>query len=139
MEQRFSRVWRDIESRMDKGESLAVIIRKAPTRALVAALAAAPLDNPVAANAIATELLNRERRAPYFGAFLVGITILVLHITLDALYTGTPFILESGTRGYILQAGLVTTIAFSAVAFSMWRGRFRRLRMLLARDDGDSF
>lgn len=133
MERRFSSVFDALAERV-RGEGFRAILRQSDNDELVAALAAAGATDPVAANAIATELLNRLRRAPFLGAFFVSFTTLIMIYALDYLYTGTFLLLDSGPRGYILAGVSVGIAGLSALFLLMWRGAFRGLRMALRRD-----
>lgn len=131
MEARFRRVWLDMAARRDGGEPFERVVRTAPTATLVAALAAASEEDALAANVIATEILNRTRRAPYLGAFLVSVTMLGAIFALDFIYTGTPLFLDSGARAYAL-VGLSTGIALVSVAsWFLWRGSWARLHAII--------
>lgn len=118
---------------MDRGERLPDILDGSSTRQLVAALAAAAAGDDVSANAIATEILNRERRAPYLGAFLVSSTTLVLIYVLDYIYTRTLLILDTSPRAVILALFTGAIAGASLVTFLMWRGRLSWLHYAIHR------
>lgn len=121
-------VWVEIETRIARGESPAAVLALSSTRSLVAALAASAFHDPVQANAIATEILNRERRAPWFGAFIASVTTLVLVYGLDFLYTGTLLVFDVGARARILTAVSALVWILAVASFLAWRGRGSRAR-----------
>ena len=127
MDSRFKHAWRDIDARRRAGEPLAVLLRKAPTRDVIAALAGAAADDPVAANAIATELLNRQARAPFLGVFLVCTGFTLATFVVDTILTGNPLLVlaESSARGYIMAGLSALVAAFALLMYVSWRGRVR--------------
>jgi hypothetical protein len=135
MDRRFRQVWEDMDARRRAGEPLSAMLRKAPTRDVIAALAGVGDQDPVAANVIATELLNRQARAPFFGAFLVCIGIAIATFVVDTILTGGPIhvLSESSARGYVM-AGLSASVGVVALLmYVSWRGHLRWTRALLAR------
>lgn len=131
MERRFLSVFDQLAHRQTRGEPWLSILRASPNDELVAALAVAGKEDPVAANAIATELLNRLRRAPFLGAAAVSLTTLVAIYLLDYIYTGTFLLLDTSPRANILAGISFVILLLSVILFLMWRGYFRSLRMLL--------
>lgn len=133
MDSRFKTVWDEFERRRDRGEPFDAILDRATVAELVAALAGAAKVDAVAANAIATALLNRERRAPFLGAFLVSFTTVVMIYVLDFAFTGTLLFLDSGLRAYLLVAFSGAVGLFSLCSWMLWRGRWGALRGRLSR------
>lgn len=116
------------------GRRLAEVLARSSNDELVGALASAGRRNSVMANAIATELLNRMRRAPFLGAFLVSLATLISIFGLDYAYTGTFLWLdvETGPRAAVLVGISLTLCLVSLFLMLAWRGRFRALRFWLA-------
>lgn len=116
MDARFKRVWNGFDRRRDAGETLPEILRKATAQELVAALASAPPPgDAVAANAIATELLNRLRVARILGfAFLLPVFAVAV-ILADAYITGAWGVLDSGAITIAVAASAVGIAAILAV------------------------
>ena len=134
MDRRFERVWEKLQARRHAGEPLPDILKHASSRELIAMLAAGASHDAVTANAIATELLNRQERAPFLGAFLVAVSITLATFVVDTLLTGTPLftLTASSTRGYVLAALTSGVAAFSLLMYLSWRGKARwAARMLL--------
>lgn len=131
MDRRYAQAWEDIHARRRSGEPMSAILRHAPSKDLVAALAAVGKDDPVAANAIATELLNRQVRAPFLGAFLVSASLAIAVFVTDYVDTGTWVFLEGGTRATLLALVSVLTAVFSLLVYGLWRGSMPGLRMRL--------
>lgn len=131
MDRRFERVWRRMEEEKRAGVPFPEVIGKARNEELVAALAAASPRDAVAANALATELLNRLHRGPFLGAFVVSLTTVLLVYALDYVYTGTFLFLDIGPRANLLTALTVGMAGVSLASYLMWRGRLRRLRFSL--------
>lgn len=132
MDRRYEKAWRELNDRRSRGEPFDQVIQTASDRQLIASLAATGPDRePVAANAIATELLNRLHRKPYLGAFVVSSTTFVLLYVLDYVYTGTFLLLDDGARANLLAAFSFLTALVSLATWQMWRGRLARLRLKL--------
>ncbi len=129
MDQRFTRAWDDLDRARTRVGSFSKAIKGAPSRDLIAALAGVGSQDSVAANVLATELLNRQARAPFLGAFLVSATVFAAIFILDLVYTGTALILESGERGYVLAALTATSAVSSLFLFLVWKGRIRPPRL----------
>ena len=127
MDRRFGEVWKEMDSRRRAGEPLPDVLRRAPTRDLIAALAAAGERDPVAANALATELLNRQARAPFLGAFLVCVGVVAATFVVDTVLTGDPLLVlaESSLRGYVMAALTSVLGLLSLLLYVSWRGRIR--------------
>lgn len=126
MDRRFERAWSHVAERRDRGERLDQIISGLSDEQLVAALATVGSNRePVAANAIATAMLNRLHRKPFLGAFVVSWTTLVLIYMLDFVYTGTFLLLDGGLRANLLAAFSFVTALVSFVSWQMWRGHGR--------------
>lgn len=106
-------------------------LRKARRDDLVAALAVAGTRDPPFANALATELLNRMRRAPYLGAAIsLAACFLALVIT-NWIDVGRPVFLETGPRAELLD-GLALLLGVSAIlALLVYRGHLAGLRARL--------
>ena len=131
MDRRFVRAWSQVAERRDRGERLDLIISDLSDEQLVAALATVGTDRePVAANAIATAMLNRLHRKPFLGAFVVSLTTFVLIYVLDFAYTGTFLLLDGGARAHLLAAFSFVTALVSFASWQMWRGSgvFAQLR-----------
>lgn len=126
MDSRFRREWEGLIAGKADGDSVTHV----PSEHLIAGLAAATDQDPALANAVATELLNRIRRAPYLGAALVSATLALATLLLDYLYTGTFLVLE-GNGLWLIEVALVITASFSLMAYAMWRGALPRVRMAL--------
>jgi hypothetical protein len=133
MDRRYVEAWERLRARRASGEPLPAILRGCGSADLVAALAGAGRDDAVAANAIATELLNRQVRAPFFGAFLVSATVVLGIFVTDYLDTGTAFFLEGGARASLLAVVSGAAAVFSLLVYRLWRGSLPGLRMRLMR------
>lgn len=129
MDRRFASVFDAIADERAKGKPFLEVLHASPNDELVAALAVAGGRDPVAANAIASELLNRLRRAPFLGAAVVSATTIVLVYGLDYAYTGSFLLLDAGPRASILVAATSFMLVVSLMLLLMWRGYFRGLRM----------
>ena len=131
MDSRFERVWHDMR---DQGASEAfdrTLGSSSPER-LVQALAGAGPEDARAANAIATELLNRIWRARFVGAFVATGVVALALLLADVLLTGTFGVVERdpATVDLSFLALLVGVIALGAlvgVARSWRRFAGRRL------------
>lgn len=128
---RFTRQWDALNERARPPASLAAAIRHAPSRSLVAALAA--VDEPVAANVIATELLNRLERARFLGAAVASAAALATFAVTEWAVTGTLVLEEATTRGHVLVGFLASVTVASAFCYALWLGRMPRLRRVLRR------
>lgn len=113
MDTRFTRTWHEMDALRDRGEPFDRVLRQATNRELVEGLAGAGTEDAVAANAIATHLLNRLRRARYVGALVVAVVMVLALVLVDAFFTGTWGVLEGGP--HILTLGLLA-IAIALVA-----------------------
>lgn len=125
VDRRFVKVWEDIGARRQAGEPLQDILKRCTTSDLVAALAGAGEEDPVAQNAMATEVLNRQARAPFLGAFLVSLSFFVGVFVFDVLFTEGPLLAEASLRAYALAAMAGVSAAVSGVMWFAWRGHFR--------------
>lgn len=125
MDIRFQHAWEELAARREAGERMPDLLLKARTRDLIGALAGSAAQDPVAANAIATELLNRQLRAPFLGAFLVGVGLIVATFVVDEILTDAPLfaLSESSTRGYVVTAIAAVVACFSLVMLLAWRRR----------------
>lgn len=105
---RFVRTWRRADDRRRHGERFDRVLSSMSSAELVEALAGAGKEDPVAANAIATTILNRLRRGRLFGAFLgVGLVLLVgglVLVAVDLAMTGTFGLLETSPMGLDVAA-----------------------------------
>lgn len=137
MDKRFASALDRLLDHGERGPRFATALRRAATSELVAALATARLTDAVAANAIATELLNRVRRGPLLGAFYVSLTTVVAIYVLDYVFTGTFLLLEEGTRARILVGISLLIAAMSGSFLAIYRGLFPRLRRALLRGRSD--
>jgi len=135
---RFEGSW-DALARIPAGPGRAAALRHAPSRALIAALSAGAGRDPAFANAIATELLNRQQRAPFFGAFVASATFAVAIVVVDLLDTGTPFTLEGGPHEALMEVLTLAMAGLSLLAFFLWRGHLPRFRRALQRWRRGSF
>lgn len=126
-----------IDERAQRGNFRAALARSTDDE-LVGALAVAGTRDALLANAIATELLNRLRRAPFLGACLVSLSFLLSIYGLDYAYTGTFLWLDvdSGVRAAILAGISFALTIVSAFLFFAWRGSFRALSSRLRRPVG---
>gem|GEM_PF-5912178 len=136
MDTRFVRTWRRADSRRRGGERFDRVLASMPSAHLVEALAGAGKEDPVAANAIATEILNRMRRARLFGAFL-GVTLVTLAcglllVGVDFAMTRTIGLLETSPLGLDVAAvgvaSLVLALLSLVAALVAWRRGGPRLR-----------
>lgn len=124
MDSRFVAVWHEMRAKRNK-EPFDRTLAHAEPDTLVQALAGAGTEDPVAANAIATELLNRLRRARYFGAFLATAGIAIVLLVFDILVNGMFGLVEKDAVNVDLSLvalfiGLVALLALVA-ASRMWR------------------
>lgn len=131
MERRFVSIFDRLSERKTRGETFHGILKGSPNDELVAALAVAGKEDAVAANAIATELLNRLRRAPFLGAALVSLSIIVAIYILDFAYTGTFLLLDSNDHAPVLAALTAGLGVLTVLFLAMGLGAFRTLRMRL--------
>lgn len=136
VDRRFDAEWLAIE-RLDGAERVRAI-RGAASSSLVAALSARA-ENSALRNAIATELLNRQGRAPFLGASIASVSFVIAMILLDWIDTRTLFVLEGGPHAYFMEVLMLAVAAFSLVAYLLWRGRFRNLAGLFRRAKGRNY
>lgn len=117
-----------MDARRRDGERFDRVIASTPSAELVEALAAAAKEDAVAANVIATALLNRIHQARLFGA-LLGIAIVallsgLLLVGIDVATTGTVGLLETQPAGLDVAtvglAGLGLGLAALVAAFVAW-------------------
>lgn len=127
---RFEAAYREAEQargRPPKG------LRALPRAELVAALAIAAAKDPAFANAIATELLNRLRRAPFLGASVACAIACVAIVMTNWVDAGTLLPLETGPRAGFLDALALFLGAAAFLAFIMYRGLLPNLQFLRIR------
>ncbi len=134
MDARFTRAYNTISERRDSGEPLVRILRSISTRQLIAALAGAPLgEDELLANVVATELLNRQRRAPFLVVFLVNISLLITTFIFDALLLDSSLLVLTTVETRVIAVASAVFAALSGIAFLLWRGKFPRVQALMTR------
>jgi H+/Cl- antiporter ClcA len=131
MERRFTRAWHDLEERAENGGGLPRALSRTRTPDLVAALAGASKEDPVAANVIATELLNRTRRAPYMGACFVSVLVVFMTFIFELVYTGSFAFDEAHRRAWSIIILSATAAFFSFALYKRWLHLPHRLRAVL--------
>lgn len=129
MDVRFRRTWQRANERRRSGEGLDHVMRTMSSEELVEALAGAGGEDAVAANAIATAILNRMHQARFFGAAL-GIALVsfvggLFFLAWDVLVSGALGTIEHAPFELDLVALGLTSLGTALVAvvgaLLLWR------------------
>jgi hypothetical protein len=114
VDSRFVRRWNALRKLKEEGEEpFDAVLARMPSADLVEALAGAACGDGALANAVATEVLNRVRRARFLGAGVAAVVIALAIFPVDAVLTGTW-----GTFGAGLALVSILALASSIAAVS---------------------
>lgn len=139
MERRFDAVLDGMLARRAEGEPFDQLLHSMSDRDLVAALAAAGKREPMLANVLATELLNRIHRVPFLGAFYVSATLFAAIFVFDWILAGEPFVLTTGPHAVFLAILTAALAILSLMMLMLSRGRLKRLGHAIRRAGRRSF